>query len=242
MQNDSSDKRIANDFSMKTNMTSKQLLIPALATAALTLFIGQLSAHSVWIESTDSGELIARFGEFGDEDYETSPGHLDSLEDLAAWTPGSESPVVLAISKKKDHFALGEAKSGDSIQVEAGFRTMTSKDAPGRKPYFYARWRSSETEVGIPAATLDLVPTGKPGEIRAYFRGEPLAGVKATLFTPEANDQELMTDAEGILRFESNEKGLFMLKIGRHREERVGFSKGSTFGLVSHNSVITWVR
>lgn len=227
---------------MKTKQLLKPLRHVALAITALLATVQTATTHSVYIEPNESGDLVIRFAEFGD-DYETSPGHLDSLENMSAWKREADEPKVLEVTKKSDHFAVTGAKVSDSLQAETGFPAMTSGSGPGRKPYFYARWRSSETEVGVPSAVLDLVPTGKPGVVRAYFRGKPLAGVDATLFTPEANDQELKTDDEGYLRFDApDEKGLFMLKIGRHREERVGFSKGTEYGLVSHNSVITWVH
>ena len=90
--------------------------------------------------------------------------------------------------------------------------------------------------------TLDIVPTGEPGQVRVYFRNEPLTGVELTLFTPEANDQDPVSDEEGRVQFECDEEGLFMLKVGRHRESRVGFFQGVKFDAVSHNCSLTWVK
>jgi len=210
---------------------------------ALLIWTGtqQSWAHSVYFESTPEGGLVIRFGEFGDE-YEESPGFLDSLDDVYAWkSKDTSKPVGLSPVKKKQGFEI-EADSSDSVSAHSGFVIMTRGSGPARKPYFYARWTAGFEQKAAPSLTLDLVPTGKPGEVQAVFRNKPLAGAKATLFTPEANDQELTADENGIFRFKTDpkEKGLYMLKIGRHREALAGFDRGTAFALSSHNCSLTW--
>ena len=49
-------------------------------TFIFTLTASQVSlAHSVYFEMNEKDQVIIRFGEFGD-DYEESPGYLDSLD------------------------------------------------------------------------------------------------------------------------------------------------------------------
>lgn len=208
----------------------------------LTITATQLGiAHSVYFEALADGQLVIRFGEFGD-DYEESPGFLDSLDAIYAWKIGAEEITeALDPKKEKQGFAI-EAKESDTTSAHSGFIIMTRGSSPARKPYFYARWAPDFNQKAKPTLTLDLVPTGKPGEVQAFFRQKPLAGAKATLYTPEANDQELTADNNGIFTFKTNpeEKGLYMLKIGRHREDLAGFDRGTAFQLSSHNCSLTW--
>lgn len=201
----------------------------------------QAVAHSVWIEPDKDGQLVARFGEFGDAP-ETSPGYLDNLDTLVVWkTDTNKDPKSLTATKHNDGFSLS-ASTQASVQAQTGFPVMTRGSSPARKPHFYARWAPNLDQEAEPALTLDILPTGTAGEARVLFRNQPLVGVTVTLYTPEANDQELTTDARGIVRFKSSEKGLFMLKVGRYREERSGFDTGKRFQLVSHNCSLTWVQ
>ncbi len=211
-----------------------------IAIATLTS-MGKINAHSVFLEPNDQGKLIVRFAEFGD-DPETSPGFLDHLDALTAWSiRGAVTPTTFIAEKKSDRFDINASAEDDTL-VESGFPVMTRGSSPARKPHFYARWVPSFMEPKSPQLTLDIVPTGNPGEIQVFFRNKPLPGVELTLYTPKANDQELKSDDKGIVRFQSDEKGLFMLKVGRYREERRGFDRGKLFHLVSHNCSLTWIQ
>ena len=222
---------------IKENRLLRYVLNPILSLwMALPAF-----AHSVWIEPDSNGEMVARFGEFGD-DPETSPGYLDSLDPVVAWEQTANDEIKpIKVTLKKDGFDLPPSPKG-AVQSQTGFPIMTRGSSPARKPHFYARWAPSCGKAAAPAMTLDIVPTGKPGEVRVFFRNKPLPGVELTLYTPEANDQELKSDKDGLVHFTSTEKGLFMLKVGRYREERAGFDRGSLFRLVSHNCSLTWVQ
>lgn len=211
-------------------------------TFIFTLTTSQVSlAHSVYFEMNENDQVVIRFGEFGDE-YEESPGYLDSLDSIHAWKINGEGQLeVLEPKKQKQGFTI-DAKPMDSVSAHSGFPVMTRGSSPARKPFFYARWAHDFKKKEVPRLNLDLVPTGKVGEVQVYFRNKPLAGVKATLFTPEANDQELTADENGIFQFDTdpNEKGLYMLKIGRFREELAGFDRGAFYILTSHNCSLTW--
>lgn len=220
---------------MKSYITRIASLIITITTTQLVM------AHSVYFEALDDGQLVIRFGTFGD-DYEESPGYLDSLDAIYVWKIGAEeSPEALDPKKAKQGFTI-EAKESDTTSAHSGFIIMTRGSSPARKPYFYARWAPDFNQKPKPTLTLDLIPTGKPGEVQAFFRQKPLVGATATLYTPEANDQELTADEKGIFTFTTNpeEKGLYMLKIGRHREDLAGFDRGAPFELSSHNCSLTW--
>lgn len=206
----------------------------------LSLAAFRCVAHSVWIEPNAAGQLVLRFAE-PDGKFEKSPGHLDELTVPVAWTIGaSNAPVAVVVEKKPDHFLFVDSRAALPVQAETDFQVMTAPGKPGRLPHFYARWQPVGAPPAAPALTLDLVPTGKAGEVRVFFRGKPLPGIKATLRTPDEKEQELTANAEGFLQFTSAQSGLHLLSIARHRETVAGFAGGRAYDLTSHNASLAW--
>ena len=139
---------------------------------------------------------------------------------------------MLASNKQ---FAIVGASPTNTAGAETAFTVRG-----GRKPNFYARWQPDGAGAATPLLTLDLVPTGKPGEVRAYFRGQPLGGIKATLRTPDEKETELTADAEGFLHFAPKQPGQYLLTIAHHRETLAGFHNGVAYKETSHNCSLVW--
>jgi hypothetical protein len=210
--------------------------------ALAVLMTSRVLGHSIWIEPSDDGQLVVRFSEPGEE-YETSPGHLDGVSPPVAFAFGTNgSPQTIDAPRKTDHFLLPNLSPTHAACLEAPYAVMTTPGRPGRKPIFYARWQPDIDTAADPALTLDLVPTGKPGEVRVYFRGQPLADITATLHGPDGKNREIVADAEGYLRFTADQSGLHHLSIGRHRETQGGFHGGLAYELTSHNAALTWIQ
>jgi hypothetical protein len=190
-------------------------------------------AHSVWIEP-HGNQLLIRFAEPGNG-FETSPGYLDNLSSPLAFIMATNAPSSVEASKKSDNFLLIGTSPANVACVETSFAVRG-----GRKPIFYARWQPANAGAATPMLTLDLVPTGKPGEVRVYFRGQPLGGIAATLRTPDEKEQELTADAEGFLHFESKQAGQYLLTIAHYREALAGFHIGRPYKETSHNVALTW--
>ncbi len=197
----------------------------------------QLLAHSVWIEPGEDKQPVIRFAE-PSGNLERSPGHLDSLTVPMAFqtAPASTNvPTALNVSKQKDHYAITGVSGTNIIGVETSFTVRA-----GRKPSFYARWQPAGAGEGKPLLTLDLVPTGKPGEARLYLRGEPRGGVKVTLMTPTGDEKEFTTDAEGYVRVPATESGLYLLTVAHQREPIAGVHLGVAYKETSHNCALSW--
>lgn len=211
--------------------------------AAFALLPLAASAHSLWIEELpDHAGLGVRFAQWGDE-YETSPGHLDSFVQISGWTLDDKGePHLLDVVKKKDHFFLGEVAAGRPAFAQAHFIVRKlHEDKPARAPIFYCRWQPDDGGAGKPAMTMDIVPTGKPGEARVYFRGKPLGGVELLFFSPKVSDQKLQADAEGYVRAPDISKpGQYLLAVARYSEELPGFFHGVPFGITSHSASLYW--
>lgn len=215
--------------------TSSLQHLAGLVAVALLATVGTARAHTVWIEPLD-GRLVIRFAEPGDS-YEKSPGYLDSLSAPAAFTVVTNAPVIVEAPKSTNHFALVNVPSANQAGVESIFTVRAA-----RKPHFYARWQPAGGGAGAPMLTFDLVPTGKPGEVRVYFRGNPLGGLIAVLRTPDDTEKEIPVDAEGYIRFESKQHGLHLLMIPHYRESIPGFHLGKAYEQTSHNTALSWVQ
>ncbi|WP_395745849.1 hypothetical protein [Prosthecobacter sp.] len=211
--------------------------------AAFALLPLAASAHSLWIEELpDHTGLGVRFAQWGDE-FETSPGHLDSFTQVSGWTLDDKGqPQLFDVVKKKDHFFLGKTDGTRPAFAQAHFTVRKlHEDKPARAPIFYCRWQPEGAGAGTPAMTMDVVPTGKPGEARVYFRGKPLPNVELLFFSPKVTDQKLQADAEGYVRAPDISKpGQYLLAVARYSEELPGFFNGVPFGITSHSASLYW--
>lgn len=212
--------------------------LPVLALSSL-LTATTVVAHEVWIEELD-GKLVVRFAEYG-EDYEKSPGHLDSLAQPQAWTAGEDGkPKTFEVEKKADHFLLVGATPDKGVQAETGFAVMKRGDGPARKPNFYARWHHAQAGPAKPAMVFDIVPTGTVGEVQVFFRGKALADAKITVVTPDNKEEELTADKDGKAKFNPAKSGNYLLYCKHQREDLAGFSGGVAYEAVSHNCSLIW--
>lgn len=210
-----------------------------LFTLAVVATTSSLFAHSVWIEPTDANEMVIRFAE-PTGNLERSPGHLDSLAVpmIFQTTPATtNAPMVLNAAKKKDHYLIEGGSATNLIGAETSFTVRAA-----RKPLFYARWQPAGAGEGKPLLTLDLVPTGKPGEARLYLRGKPHGNVKATLLTPTGDEKEFPVDAEGYVRVPVAEPGQYLLTVAHQREPIAGVHLGVPYKETSHNCALSWVQ
>ena len=89
-------------------------LVSVLAVLAQGVF-----AHTVWIEPL-GGNLVVRFAEPGD-DFEQSPGHLDSLAPLTAFIVVTSTSATIEAPRKSDHFSLGATTPTNTACVETIF-------------------------------------------------------------------------------------------------------------------------
>lgn len=222
---------------MSSSTSIRCLALIALAAVSLNF---TARAHDVWIENTESGRLVLRFGEPG-ENVEMSPGNLDSLTPVSAWriTP-TNTVAALETRKESEGILLVGAKSDQSVQAETGFPVMASAGKSGRKPFFYARWQPAGGGEGKPALTLDIVPTGKPGEMRVFFKGQTVPEAKLTAHLPSGETEKLTANADGVATLQSDKPGLYLVTLNHHRETQPGFHGGQAYELVSHNAALAW--
>lgn len=178
---------------------------------------------------------MIRFAE-PDGSFEKSPGYLDSLSLPNAFICLARTNVPVEATKMTNHFLLKNVFATQAICVETVFTVRGAK-----KPYFYARWQPADSQADHrPTLNLDIVPTGKRGEARVWFRGKPLGEVKATLHSPNGKEEELIADKDGFLRFETAKPGQYLLTIAHYREPLAGFFGGQAYDQTSHNGALSW--
>jgi hypothetical protein len=195
-----------------------------------------IRAHTVWIEPAANDQLVIRFAEPG-EAFETSPGYLDGLFEPMVFGIATNGAQIVRAQKLPDGYMLPGLTPAGAVCVETAHAIRG-----GRKPIFYSRWQPTHWAAAKPSLTLDLVPTGNPGEVRAFFRGVPLAGIQASLRMPDQSETGLTADSDGFIRFAAAQSGVYLLTIAHHREPIAGFHLGRAHEQTSHNVALTWRR
>lgn len=219
-------------------MNAFRKLTLCLGTIAL-LHTAAVHAHTVWIEDTTDKKVVVRFGEVN-QTIETSPGHLDELIGVTTWSADAEGKAVNHDAKKeKEGYLVINATADRPAFTETAFAVLKRGTNVARKPFFYARWQPEGAGAGKPMTILDVVPTGKKGEAQVFFRGKPLAGAKVALYSP-GEDQDLVTDKDGLVKFPADTAGLYVLAVAHHRENQFGYSAGLSYEQTSHNAALSW--
>lgn len=213
--------------------------------ALAALAIHSAAAHSVWIETMDD-KLVVRFGEVGEKN-EKSPGYLDSLslpEATTAPQTADKKGEKISVEKGVDFFLLKETKPGQASVISTIFPVMEKsatddKPASARWPQFYARWHVAGTAAS-PLSTLDIVPATEAGKATVYFKGKPLPEAELTLIQPGGKEIDLKADAEGVVKFTAETKGLYVLSVAGHSETVNGTYQDKNYTVISHNSSLSW--
>jgi uncharacterized GH25 family protein len=222
---------------------------PFIAVVALLGVITPVQAHQIWIEQSDGQNAVVRFGEFGENLREVSPGLLDKFAKV----------IGTLISTK------GEQKS-DATKTANGF-TLPFSTAPGDgivaedASYPLYVWKQQDKEVTnwfYPAArlitsfaaqqpklVLDLVPTGQEGQFKLFFKNQPKAKTKVTLVTESGWSKEGHTDEQGLVTFSMPWKGTYVAEVSfndRSAGERAGTNGAEKYDAVSYVTTVTYVN
>lgn len=222
-------------------MIRKTFLLLSLATLAATA-----NAHQIWLEQPAKGNAVIRFGEFGENLREASPGLLDKFGKPTATLLSAQGKDTSADgSKTASGFALPfAAKTGQSIVAEdANFPLRKFKQGDKEvTSWFYpaARLITGFAEQS-PKLTLDLVPTGQPGEFRLTFKGQPLPRTKVVLLTQSGWGKEGHTDEQGLVKFDMPWKGQYVAEA-MHIERVPGERAGEKYDGINHVTTLTYVK
>ncbi|MBV8624289.1 MAG: cobalt ABC transporter substrate-binding protein [Herbaspirillum sp.] len=202
------------------------------------------SAHQVWLQQ-DGKEARLYFGEFGENLREVSPGLLDKFVSPSAVLISAQGDRTLELRKGADAFRLSaKAGKGESIVAEdAHYPVFENKHA---SPAVRTAWTPAARLVTSDAAqeprlTLDLLPTGKPGQFKVSYKNAPLPKAKVGLVTPSGWMKEAYSDAQGLVQFELPWQGTYVAEV-HHTDKSAGERDGSAYDTASFVTTLSLVQ
>ena len=219
------------------------------AAFALLGFATASQAHQIWLEQPAGQSAVIRFGEFGENLRETSPGLLDKFGQPTATLVSAQGEKKADGSKAAQGFTLPfKAAKGESIVAEdAGYPLYTLKQGDKESKNWYHPAARLITGFAPQEAKLafDIVPAGAPGEFRLVFKGQPLPKAKVTLVTQSGWSKDGRTDAQGLVRFDMPWKGTYVAEAShtdRTGGERPGTAGPDKYDGVSYVTTLTYVK
>ncbi|QNP60727.1 DUF4198 domain-containing protein [Paenacidovorax monticola] len=213
------------------------------AAALLALSATAAQAHQVWIESEGSQARVY-FGEYADNIRETSPGLLDKFKGVPALEQRAGGKAqALEGQRTREAFTYATAGAADTLFAEAAY-PLIERTKANLPPLLWrpaARWVASLAQPVAASAPLDVVPTGKAGELRVVFQGAPLPKAKVTLVAPSGWAREAEAGADGTVQFELPWKGQYVAEV-KHSDKTPGEHRGEKYGEVSYLTTLTFVQ
>ena len=218
----------------------------ALATALLGAAIasGSASAHQIWLQQEGKAASVY-FGEFGDNLREASPGLLDKFSiGNVTWISAAGNKSLQA-SKTAGAFVLnGKVAAGESIIVEEDNYPSWEEKKDGkatRTVWVPAARLIADGKAQTPALTLDLVPTGKPGQFQVSYQGKPLAQAKVNAVVQSGWSKEAWSDAQGLVSFPLPWKGTYVLEV-QHTDKTGGQRAGEPYDKAMYVTTVSLVQ
>lgn len=225
----------------------KKLIIAATAVFAA---VAPAQAHQIWIEQADGQTAVVRFGEFGENLRETSPGLLDKFGKVTGALVSSKSEKAEQRSdatRIANGFTLPfSAASGDSIVAEDANYPLyiwKQRDKDVTNWFYPASRLITSFAAQQPKLVLDLVPTGQDGEFKLFFKGQPKAKTKVMLVTQSGWAKEAHTDDQGLVKFDMPWAGTYVAEVSLNDNsagERAGLKGPEKYDAVSYATTVTY--
>lgn len=221
----------------------KSSLHPLLAAALLITGATSANAHQVWLENT-GGQARLHFGEFNDNLRETSPGSLDKFKGVPTLDQHTGTAAQQVQGQLgKDSFNYTVAGTPDTLFAAASYPLIdrSKRNLPAMYWQPSARWVASLAQPVAPTAPLDLVPTGKPGELKVVYKGAPVAKAKVQLAAPSGWTREAETGEDGTVTFVTPWKGQYVAEV-KHSDKTEGVAQGEKYGEASYMTTLTFTQ
>ncbi|ABD08221.1 conserved hypothetical protein [Rhodopseudomonas palustris HaA2] len=217
----------------------------SIALVALLGAMNSAQAHQIWIEQADGQNAVVRFGEFGDNLREVSPGLLDKFSKPTATLISAKGEQTVDATKTATGFTLPfAAKAGDSIVAQDANYPLYTWKQPDKevRNWFHPAARLITGFAALPPKLpLDLVPTGKTGEFKLVFKDQPKPKTKVTLTTQSGWAKEAHTDAQGQVSFEMPWKGVYVVEVS-YTDRTPGERAGEKFDAVVYGTTLTFMQ
>src|SRR5450830_1513185 len=216
----------------------KRLVIPALLSTML--FAASAQAHHIWLQQ-DAKSANMYFGEFAENLREVSPGRLDKFQPNAVLL-GSNGDKTLDSKMVKNAIVLSaRAGKNESIIVEETRYPLLERktgDTVVRTAWTPAARLVTSDAAQAPRLTLDVVPTGKPGEFKLFYKGQPLPKTKINIQMPAGWTKESHTDEQGVVKFDLPWQGTYVVEA-HHTDKTAGERDGKPYDIASFVTSLT---
>ncbi len=220
-----------------------------LAIVAMSGAVTSAQAHQIWIEQPDGQDAVVRFGEFGENLREASPGLLDKFVKVTGTLVAAKGEQKSGATKTAGGFTLPfKAAAGDSIVAEDAtypFYTTRQQDKQITGWYYPAARLITGFAAQQSRLVLDLVPTGQDGQFKLIFKDQPKAKTKVTLVTQSGWSKEANTDEQGLVTFDMPWKGTYVAEVSfndRTAGERPSATGPEKYDAVSYATTVTYVN
>jgi hypothetical protein len=202
------------------------------------------NAHQIWIEQ-DGKTASVYFGEFGENLREASPGLLDKFVAPTATLIGAGADRQLKLDKTSGAFVLSARAAHDQsiVAEEASYPAFEQKkgDTVVRSIWTPAARLVTSSAAQPARLTLDIVPTGKPGQFQLSYQGKPLAKTKVAVVAQSGWAKEAQSDDQGLVNFAMPWKGTYVLEA-HHTDKTAGQRDGKPYDTASYVTTMSMVQ
>ncbi len=219
------------------------------AMVALLAAVMPAQAHQIWIEQSEGQNAVVRFGEYGENRREVSPGLLDKFVKVTGTLISTRGEQKSDATRTANGFTLPfSAVSGDAILAEDASYPLYTWKQQGKDTtnwYYPAARFITGFAAQQPKLVLDLVPTGQAGEFKLLFKDQPKAKIKVTLVTQSGWSKEAQTDEQGLVKFDMPWQGVYVAEVSfndRSAGERTGAGGPEKYDAVSYATTLTYVN
>lgn len=197
------------------------------------LFSTHAIARALWLEGDvlDSVHSKLYFGEYGENQRESSPGELDNIISPSVSVidaNGVEKTVTAELST--NHFTI---PSGKTILVQALKQPVYEElgnHSGAVKPYFYARQGNGGS---LP---LDIQQNGN--KLQLSFMGKPLVKADLVIIAPNGWEKRLRTDENGEATFSLPGLGLYVV-LANYQHDQSGEFEGKAYARERHTVTLS---
>ncbi|MDP3230065.1 MAG: TonB-dependent receptor [Acidovorax sp.] len=228
---------------MPSNQRLKAPLLAALLACATLTAVNTAHAHQVWLENA-GGQARLHFGEFNENLRETSPGSLDKFTGVPVLEQVTGTSAQRVQGKLgKDAFAYTTSGTPDTLFAAPIYPLIdrSKRNLPAMVWQPSARWVAGLAKPVAPTAPLDLVPTGKPGELKVVYKGAPVPKAKVQLAAPSGWTREAEAGEDGTVTFVTPWKGQYVAEV-KHTDKTEGTTaQGEKYGEASYVTTLTFV-
>ncbi|MDR0701666.1 MAG: DUF4198 domain-containing protein [Azoarcus sp.] len=205
-------------------------------------------AHQIWLEQPEGENAVIRFGEFGYNLRETSPGLLDNFGTPAAKLFAQGKAKALTPVKAETGLTLPvRLASGESLTAEDARFPIRASKREGREGQEVRSWYwpaarfITDFSSQKPSLALDIVPAGKPGVFRITFKEKPLPKTEVQILVQSGWGKKVYTNEDGEVTFDLPWQGQYVVETS-HIERTPGERDGEKYDRINYVTTLTFVQ